>query len=83
MDRLDQGHLHPRIGHPILTGRESNPGRDEHSRKELFEQLINRYTEHPNRFHLPFNENQRCMNQLNRIMYAYCNVHFFSYMVLV
>jgi hypothetical protein len=68
MDRLDQGHLHPPKEHPILTGRESNPGRDEHSSKELFEQLINRYPEHPNRFYLQFNENQRCMDQLNRII---------------
>jgi hypothetical protein len=32
------------LQHPILTGRESNPGKDEHSSKELFEQLINRCT---------------------------------------
>jgi hypothetical protein len=80
MERLDQGHLHPPKEHPILTGRESNPGRDEHFSKELFEQLINRYMELPNRFYLQFNENQRCMDQLNRIMYT---VKYFSYMVLV
>jgi hypothetical protein len=85
MDKLDQGHLHPPKEHPILTGRESNPGRDEHSSKvckEIFEQLVNRYTEHPHRFFFWFNENQRVMDQLNIIMLMY-NVKYLSYMVLV
>ncbi len=49
MERLDQGHLHPKLEVQRLTclGRESNPGlRGEHSSKELFEQRINSYSEH-------------------------------------
>jgi hypothetical protein len=44
MDRLDQGHLHPKLEIPGLTcpGRESNTGGEGggHSRKEQFDQLI-------------------------------------------
>jgi hypothetical protein len=45
MERLDQGHLHPKLEVPELTGpgRELNPGLPrggEHSRKEPFEQLV-------------------------------------------
>ncbi len=45
-ERLDQGHLHPKLEVPGLTclSRESNPG-GEHSRKEPFKQLVNSYSE--------------------------------------
>ncbi len=51
LKRLDQGHLHSKLEVPGLTclGRESNPNRTvggEHSRKEPFEELVNRYSEH-------------------------------------
>jgi hypothetical protein len=49
MTRLDQGHLHPKLEVPGLTcpGPESNLGLEgQHSRKEPFEQLVNRYSEH-------------------------------------
>jgi hypothetical protein len=41
MERLEQGHLQPKLEVPRLTcpGRESNPGGNEHSRKEPFKQL--------------------------------------------
>ncbi len=52
MERLDQGHLHPKLEDPRLTsrGRESDLdlccSGSEHSSKELFEQHINSYLEH-------------------------------------
>jgi hypothetical protein len=53
MERLEQGHLSPKLEVPGLTcpGRESNPGLSVgsgHSRKELFELLVNSYWEHLN-----------------------------------
>ena len=47
MERLDQGHLHPKLEVPRLTslGRELNLG-GEHSSKELFKQRVNSYSEH-------------------------------------
>jgi hypothetical protein len=50
MERLEQGHLHPKLEVPGLTwpGREWNPGLrgGRHSRKEPFKQLFNSYSEH-------------------------------------
>jgi hypothetical protein len=50
MERLDQGHLHPKLLLEVLRltclGRELNPGLrrgSEHSGKELFEHHINSY----------------------------------------
>jgi hypothetical protein len=44
MERLDQGHLHPKLEVPRLTcpGRESDQG--PHSSKELSEQRVNSYS---------------------------------------
>jgi hypothetical protein len=59
MERLDPGHLHPKLEVPGQTcpGRESNPG-GEHSEKEPIEQLVNSYMEHllmsPRNNHNPF-----------------------------
>ncbi len=49
MERLDQGHLHPKLEVPRLTclGRESKLGTvvgGKHSGKELFEQRVNSYS---------------------------------------
>jgi hypothetical protein len=40
MERLDQGHLHPKLEIPGLTVG------GEHSKNEPFEQLVNSYLEH-------------------------------------
>jgi hypothetical protein len=47
MERIDQGHLHPKLEVTRLTslGRELNLG-GEHSSKELFKQRVNSYLEH-------------------------------------
>jgi hypothetical protein len=51
MERLEQGHLHPKLEVPRLTcfGQESNPGLlggEASTLKELFEPCINSYSEH-------------------------------------
>jgi hypothetical protein len=72
MERLDQGHLHPKLEAPGLTcpGRDSNPGRascvrGEHSRKEPSRQLVNNYrcSEH---LHMsPRHGSPKCMCYMN------------------
>ncbi len=69
LKRLDQGHLHSKLEVPGLTcpGRELNPGLHgggRHSRKELFEQLVNSYLEHLHMIAQP-RENARGKKQYN------------------
>jgi hypothetical protein len=76
MERLDEGHLHPKLEVPRLTyfGQESNLGltvRSEHSSKELFEQRVNSFSEH---LHMsPRDSSPLCMWYMN--IYEHHEMH--------
>jgi hypothetical protein len=48
MERLDQGHLHPKLEVPRLTSNQTRASLvgGEHSIKELFKQRVDSYSEH-------------------------------------